>query len=155
MEERYILGESVINKAGASKVDKVEVEANINDAEDGLFTPVPYIVDVYPCLVDLEPCGNPNNEDADVDDENDEEDAPFQALDMRGNHHEETDTIDDDLEQKLNLENPKEGNEEEELKTRFDDPSLEAPCNRADYHACCPVCPYHHHVCSDATGATP
>ena len=49
-------------------MDKIEVEAEIEDGEDGFLQPVPYRIDVDPCRVDAELGRDEYKEATEVDD---------------------------------------------------------------------------------------
>lgn len=82
MVEGDILLESVLDETSSHKSDKVKIQTYINNTEDGLFSAIPDVVDVFPCLVDLKPSRDPNDENANVDDQDDGEDGPFQSGDL-------------------------------------------------------------------------
>lgn len=50
-------------------MNKVEVQASVDDKENALFDAIPDIVDVDKSIADLQSCGNPDTKDADVDSE--------------------------------------------------------------------------------------
>lgn len=87
MVEGDILLESVVDEASSHKADKVNVETYINNTEDGLLGTIPNVIDVFPGLVDLKPSRDPNDENANVDDQDDGEDGPFQLGDLSSVDH--------------------------------------------------------------------
>lgn len=82
MVEGDVLRESILNEASSHEPDEVKVEPDIDNTEDGLFGTIPNIIDIFPCLVDLKSGRNPNDEDADVDNQDDGKDRPLQSGDM-------------------------------------------------------------------------
>ena len=72
-----VLVQSILNETSSDKANEIKIEANINDAEDGLLAAIPDVVNLDVRLVDLKTGGNPDAKDADVDDENNKENDPL------------------------------------------------------------------------------
>lgn len=104
--QQDVLGQAVFNERRADKVDKVEVEADVDDGEDGLFKTVVYVVDVDPFWADLQAGRDPDDADRDVYNEQREEDAPAEAVNGGARNGEEGDAVDDDLHDAVDLEHP-------------------------------------------------
>lgn len=56
------------------KPHEEDVQNDVDDQEDALLEPVPYVVRLDPTLADLEAGRNPDDEDADIDHANDQSD---------------------------------------------------------------------------------
>lgn len=50
-------------------MDKVEVQAGVDNKENAFLDAIPDIIDVDKSIADLQSCGNPDTKDADVNSE--------------------------------------------------------------------------------------
>jgi hypothetical protein len=108
------------DKITANDADEEEVEQSIYDKVNYLLAAIPYVVDLYVCLVDLESCRDllmsqirslvkhysspyPDAIHRYVDHRDKDGDTVLEVSRLLSIQHEHTHTIDDDLEQKLNL----------------------------------------------------
>lgn len=103
-----ILDEAIGDKAGPHEVDKVQVQSYVDDGEEDLLGMVPVVVDDDVSLRDLELGGDPDARDGDVDEQDQYEDAPFEAADERSVQGDEGDAVDDDLQGAVDLKCPDE-----------------------------------------------
>jgi hypothetical protein len=96
-------------------LQEVPVETSIDNKDEHFRNLIPYVVDLYESLRDGRDgmCWNPDDENGDVDASDENDGAPFQLSDSAAVFSNESDPIDDNLHEQLDLEHPKEENEEQ------------------------------------------
>lgn len=106
LEQGPVLGHARVHELGLDQVDKVEVQAGVQEQEDGLFDAVPDVVDENVFLGDLQLGGDPDAEDGDVDEEDHGAAAPLEQPLGAPRRDEQGAAVDDDLDQAVQLEAP-------------------------------------------------
>lgn len=87
-------------------MDKVKVQCQINNCEYALLNSVPDVVDVDISLVDLQASGDPDTEDRDVYDDEYSKCSPFYSTNGSLRDGKESDPVDNDLHDAVNLKDP-------------------------------------------------
>ena len=107
MVQTGVLLKTVCHQTLLNNPNEIKVEGCVHDGKEDLFHTVPNFVDMYVLLTNLKACGNPNTENADVDGQEDSKASPLENSSISTDNHEQTDSVDDDLNQTLNLYRPK------------------------------------------------
>jgi hypothetical protein len=131
--ERLVLGKAdLVDKSDLDDAQEVPVQGSIDDENEDLGDLVPNFVDLDEGLAHgwYGVRRNPDTEDGDVDGGDDDECAPFDVADGTPVFGDESDPVDDDLHEQLDLEDP-EGQDEEEDR----DTVLTSAIARAEYES--------------------
>lgn len=107
MVQTGVLLKTVCHQTLLNNPNKVKVKGCVHDGEKDLFHTVPNFVDMYVLLTNLKACRNPNTENADVDGQEDSKASPLEYGSISTDNHEQADSVDDNLNQTLNLYRPK------------------------------------------------
>lgn len=120
--ERLVLCETnLINKPDLNNAQKVPVETSVDDEDEYLGNLIPDIVDLDKSVADRwrSVCGNPDTEDSDIDGGDDNDCTPLYIADSVSVFSDQCNSIDDDLHEQLDLEDPEEEDKEEDWDTVF------------------------------------
>lgn len=123
MVQTGVLLKAICYQTLLNNPNKIKVEGCVHDGEEDLFHAVPNFVDMYVLLTDLKASRNPDTENADVDGQEDCEASPLEYSSISTDNHEQADSVDDNLNQTLNLYRPKYDDKEVILETGFYDPT--------------------------------
>ena len=111
-----VLGKTVANQICSNGLEEVPVECGINKQVQELLDAIPVLVDDVICVIDLQTCRDPDIEDTDVDHRNKNGSGDHDMSRTFTVWDNDTDTVDNDLEQQLNLDTPPEKDSEVERK---------------------------------------
>jgi hypothetical protein len=105
----------LLYKPLVNSLQEVPVETGIDNKDKHFRNLIPDVVDLDESIRDGRDgmCWNPNDENGDVDAGEQNDGAPFQIPDSAAMFGNESDPIDNNLHEQLNLEHPKEENEEQ------------------------------------------
>jgi hypothetical protein len=103
MIQAGILLQAICNKTLLNNPDEVEIEGSVHDGEEDLFHTIPNIVDMDVSFIDLKARRDPDTEDADIDGQENSETSPLEYRSVAADDHKQADTVDDDLNQTLDL----------------------------------------------------
>lgn len=115
--QSVILSETVANEVRFDGLEKVPVECGIDDEVQEFLDTIPVLVDDVVLVADLETRWYPDGEDTEVDSSNEHGSGNHDLPRAPAVGDNDTDTVDDDLQQQLNLDTPPEENGEVESKT--------------------------------------
>lgn len=101
--ENVVLCQPARHQLGLDKPHKVRVERHVDARKNGLFRAVPDVVHADKCVVDLQPRGDPDAEDADVDEADGDQQAHLQPPFLDWVVHDEGQSVGQDLHQALDL----------------------------------------------------
>jgi hypothetical protein len=107
-DKSIVLSKAIANEICLDGLQKVPIECGINDEIQELLNAVPVLVDDMVPVVDLEARWDPDVEDTNVDRSNENGSGYHDLPRAPAVRHNDTDTIDDDLQQQLNLYAPPE-----------------------------------------------
>lgn len=97
MVQAGVLLKTVCHQTLFNNPNEIKVEGCVHNGEEDLFHTVPDFVDMYVLLTNLKTCRNPDTENADVDGQEDSKASPLENSSIPTDNHEQTDSIDDDL----------------------------------------------------------
>jgi hypothetical protein len=106
LKQPPILYQATTQQLPLHQHDEINIQPAIQQEEDPLLNAIPNIVQLDPERIDLQPRGDPDAEDADVDAEHDEEGDPFQPELFALGMDEQGDAVADDLDQALHFQAP-------------------------------------------------
>lgn len=108
----------MINKSDLDDAQEVPVKAGVHDEDEDFRDFVPNVVDLDESWMGwYDVRWNPDTEDGDVDGRDDDDSSPLDVTDCLSVFSDERDTVDDDLHEQLDLEDPKEENKEQDRHT--------------------------------------
>jgi hypothetical protein len=89
-------------------MNEIEVQSCIDNQEDTFLHSIPDGVDADELLADLKTGWNPDTENTYIDDKKDKEGCQLQFPRVVSVDHQDRDSVDNDLEKRLDLDSPKE-----------------------------------------------
>lgn len=104
----------MVHESDLDDAQEVPVETGVNNKDKYLRDFVPDIVDLYKSVADrgYGVRRDPDTEDGDIDCGDDNEGTPLDVADSLAMFSDQSNSVDDDLHEQLDLENPKEEDEE-------------------------------------------
>lgn len=113
MDKRAVLRETRLDQLFLDNADEVVVQSSINHEDDNFLDAIPNDVDSHVCFIHLQLCGNPDAENGDVDEHDDHGGANLELECSSTVDHQNCNAIDDDLEEKMDLNDPKKKNDDQ------------------------------------------